>query len=69
MRALSRERNGPGDLTKVEVRAAVDTTDEYQNDEAGAFNSTLPTRARTALSARQKSHLFRAVSEKRYGVL
>lgn len=69
MRELSGERNGPGTLTKAEVRTAVDATDQFQEDEAANYNATLSASAQAQLDARQKSHMFRLVSEKRYGVL
>ena len=69
LRDLSVERNGPGTLTKAEVRTAVNATDQFQEDEAANYNATLSASAQAQLDARQKSHMFRAVSEKRYGVL
>ena len=58
------------DLTKVEIRAAVDATDDWIDDNAGAYNAAvnaaLPEPG--ALSAKQKAKLFMAVSSRRYDV-
>lgn len=56
-------------LSKVQLRAAVDATDQWIEDNAGAFDTALPVTARTNLTARQKAQLFSFVADKRFGVL
>ena len=55
-------------LTKVELRAAIDATDGWIDDNAGSFNAALPLPARSVLSAKQKTKLFMAVASRRYDV-
>ena len=67
MRRASRERQDLG-LTKTQLRAAVDATDGWIDDNAASFNSALPAAARTALTAQQKALMFFAVASKRFEV-
>ena len=67
MRDLSSRSEAIG-LTKAELRAALDATDAWINDNAAAYNAALPLPARTALSAQQKAELFLFVARKRYEV-
>ena len=64
MRQESRIRRALG-LTKDELRAAVDATDTWIDDNAGSYNAALPLPARTALNAEQKLKLFLAVALRR----
>lgn len=68
MRELSAARTVLN-LSKTELRAAVDATDQWIDDNAAAFNAALPLPARTELTAKQKVRLFMLVAAKRYGVL
>jgi hypothetical protein len=65
MRELSADRE-PCGFVKATVRAAVDATDSWQNDNAAAFNTALPAAFRNNATAAQKSRLFRLVSRFRY---
>lgn len=56
-------------ITKAELRAAVDATDQWIDDNAAAFNLALPQPARGALSATQKTLLFVYVAMRRKGFL
>jgi len=56
-------------LTKAQIRAAVDATDQWIDDNATSFNNALPAAVRTALAAKQKAILYSIVSLRRYGVL
>lgn len=69
MRIWSGRNESTGTLLKANMRAAVDATDQWIEDNAAAFNAALPTAARNALSASQKAELFSIVALKRYGVL
>lgn len=63
-RGESRIRRTLG-LTKDEVRAAVDATDDWIDDNAASFNAALPQPARSALNAEQKLKLFLTVAQRR----
>jgi hypothetical protein len=56
-------------LLKTELRAAVNATDQWIDDNASSFNQALPVAARTALTARGKARLLMEVLERRFGVL
>jgi hypothetical protein len=56
-------------ITKAELRAAVDATDQWIEDNSAAFNLALPQPARGALSATQKTLLFVYVAMRRRGML
>lgn len=58
-----------GALTKADLRAAVDATDQWIDDNASAFNTALPLAARTNLTAAQKTFLFCYVALRRAGRL
>ncbi len=68
MRKLSR-LNEPLSIDKAQLRAAVDATDQWIENNAANFNSALPLPARAALTASQKVRLFTIVAERRFGVL
>ncbi len=68
MREVSRERERLA-LTKPQLRAAIDAADDWLDDNAASFNAALPVAARTALDARQKARLLRAILGKRFEVI
>ena len=68
MRQISSDHQDLG-LNKSDLRAAVDATDQWIQDNSGGFNLALPVAARTALTAAQKARLFFFVADKRFGVL
>ena len=55
-------------LSKSELRAAVDATDQWIGDNQASFNNALPVASKAALSQKQKVRLFRAVAQKRFDV-
>lgn len=65
MEDLSRSRT-PIPVSKAELRAAVNATDDWQDQNAAGYNAALPQPARGALSTAEKSNLFTRVSDKRY---
>jgi len=69
MRRLSRIREELNGVTKTDLRAAINATDQWIEDNQGAFNTALPTATRTNLTAKQKALLFFFVADKRFGVL
>lgn len=56
------------DLSKIDLRAAVDATDQWIEDNQVAFNSALPLPARTALTQKQKVRIFMEVARRKYEV-
>ncbi len=56
----------PGDLSKTDLRAAVNAVDQWVSDNASAFNLAIPLPARTSLTASQKAALLVYVVAKRY---
>lgn len=60
---------GASGLTKAQLRAAVDATDQWIDDNASSFNLALPAAVRSALTSKQKAVLYSIVSLRRYGVL
>ncbi len=67
MRYFSRLRE-PLALNKVELRAAIDATDEWIDSNRSAYNSELPAAAQSGLSATQKTLLFCVVALARTSV-
>ena len=55
-------------LTKAQLDAAVNATDDWIDTNASVYNLALPLAARTNLTASQKAELFMLVAEKRFGV-
>ena len=66
---LMRDNSEPMGLTKAELRAALDATDDWQEANAASFNTALPVKARNTLSATQKTLLFVYVAMRRRGLL
>lgn len=56
-------------ITKADLRAAVDATDQWITDNESAYNLAIPQPARGALSATQKTLLFTFVAMRRKGLL
>lgn len=59
----------PCNITKAELRAAVDATDDWIEANQASFNTALPTAARNNLNLVQKTLLFSYVALKRAGIL
>ena len=64
MSALSAGRE-PLNLTKADLRAAVNALDDYMNTNAGAINTAIPLPARTNMTVAQKARLLTFVIKKR----
>lgn len=65
-------RNWPGNLTgvtKPQLRAAVDATDDWIDTNQTSFNNALPLPFRTSASLTQKTFLFCYVAMRRAGLL
>lgn len=56
-------------ITKAELRAAIDATDQWITDNESVYNLAIPQPARGALSATQKTRLFTYVAMRRRGFL
>jgi hypothetical protein len=63
-----RDNAEPAAFTKADLRAALDATDDWIDDNAAAFNSALPQPFRSQASATQKTLLFCYVAMRRRGV-
>ena len=57
-----------GVMTKANVQAAINATDDWIDSNAAAFNSALPVVAQSGLTATQKTILFCYVALKRAGI-
>lgn len=65
-------RNWPGSLTgvtKPQLRAAIDATDDWIDSNQTSFNNALPAPFRTSASLTQKTFLFCYVAMRRAGRL
>lgn len=62
MRYWSQAREVIAVLTKSDLRAAINATDTWIDDNAASFNSALPTTARNNLTSAQKTLLFCVVA-------
>lgn len=67
MTAASSSRD-PIPLTKLQLRAAFNSVDDWIDINAASFNSALPVEARTSLTAKQKIQLFVFVARRRLEV-
>ena len=56
-------------LSKIDIRAAINETDTWIEDNQASFNQALPITARTNLTARQKVLLFMYVANRRWEVI
>lgn len=56
----------PGGLLKAEIRAAVDASDDWVDDNSASYNSALPLAFRSAATASQKARLLTLVVGKRF---
>lgn len=57
-----------GDMSKTELRALVNATDQWIDDNAADFNNALPEPGKTELTTKQKVKIFTAVAERRWEV-
>ena len=65
MREVSAGQEACG-ITKVDLRAAVNATDDWINTNAAAYNLAFPLAARANLTAAQKARLLALVIRKRF---
>jgi hypothetical protein len=56
-------------ITKADLKAAVDATDDWIEANQTSFNNALPTAAKNNLSLTQKTLIFSYVALKRAGIL
>lgn len=56
-------------ITKADLKAAVDATDDWIDSNQNSFNNALPTAAKNGLNLTQKTLLFCYVAMKRAGIL
>lgn len=66
---MRRVKSAYGGITKPQLLAAVNATDQWQDDNQAAYNTALPVAARTGLSANEKTLLYCYVALKRAGLL
>lgn len=69
MRDRSEKRDVLPGVKKTDLRAAIDATDQWIEDNQASYNSALPAVVRTNLSLAQKTLLFCYVAMKRGGIL
>lgn len=65
---VMRRADCPGNLTKADLRAAVDAIDSWIDSNAVSFNNAIPQPARGALTTKQKAALMMLVISKRFEV-
>jgi hypothetical protein len=65
MRQVSRDGEALS-LTKADLRAALDATDDWVSDNMIAYNSAIPLPARSELTTSQKARLIMYVVSKRF---
>lgn len=61
-------RRDPINITKIELKAAVDALDAFMNANATAVNNALPAAAKANLTTQQKALLLMYVIARRYEV-
>ncbi len=64
---LSRRRT-PFNLSRADLRAAVNAIDDWVDANSTAFNQAIPQPARAALTAQQKAELLMFVVQRRFEV-
>lgn len=53
--------------TKADLEALIAAADQFQDDNAAAFNTSIPVGPRGTFTAAQKSRAFSAVARRRWG--
>lgn len=64
--AISAIRGSLGNLTKAQLRAAIDAADTWVDSNAAAYNTALPAAARSALTVTQKAQILQYVIARRF---
>lgn len=65
---LQRSLDCPGGITKVQLQAVVDATDQWAEDNSASFNTAIPQPQRGILTARQKAFILAAVLDERFNL-
>ena len=65
MQTWSSDRR-PCDLSKADLRAALDAIDDWANGNAASYNAALPVPARSRLTPGQKAELLHLVVRERF---
>lgn len=68
MRLQSAELIHTGAITKSQMRAAVDATDQWISDNSTSYNNSLPLIVRNTLSNKEKARLFLVVAKRRFDI-
>lgn len=68
MQDVSSRQEKFGQLSKHDIRAAVDAIDGWIDDNLAAFNTAIPQPARSELTAKQKAEIFFAIAGRRWEV-
>lgn len=68
-RQWMRDNLDPAAFTKADLRAAVDATDTWQDNNQASYNTALPDAFRTTANQQQKTLLFCYVALRRAGLL
>ncbi len=61
-------KTDPVEITKPQLRAAVDAIDDWVSNNAAAINAAIPQPARGSLTAKQKAKMLMAVVARRFRV-
>ena len=69
MAQLMRDSASPSGVSKPELRAALNATDDWIEANQGSFNTALPNPYRTAATLEHKTLLFCYVAMRRAGIL
>lgn len=64
---ISAARESVGNLTKAQLKAAIDAIDTWVDANAASFNTGIPQPARGTLTAKQKARLLMLVVAARHG--
>jgi hypothetical protein len=67
--ASSRQELIGGSLSKIELRDAVNAIDDWIDDNAVAFNNSLPAPAKAQLTQKQKYEIFKRILVIKYEVM
>lgn len=65
---LQRTLECPGGITKPQLQAVVDSTDQWAEDNSAAFNLSIPQPQRGILTARQKALILAYVLDERFNL-
>lgn len=63
---ISAVRESVGNLTKAQLKAAIDAIDDWVDANAASFNTAIPQPARGVLTAKQKARLLMLVVARRH---